>query len=355
MNDIVSTMFNRRFIDEIFSKHQPIYSRRVLKTMFDKLAHASIMKLNSNSMDKLYDLMTMAVKYQVLMCHNPRHIIALTLNHLDAILGYVTDTNVNNNVEAAFNHLVTNYAPMTVGEIQAVRYSILNFFQDIHVRISAFLQDNVQHNTGRFVMYPPLDVYTDTGLETPGTIRFMDQFGEVVETTKFHPGQTYKSETEMLGLEIGAKRSTILGQNIYAGRSSVESSSEDVTNKHPSVSNIVTNKSQISTLQTHFPCKDDASGELAKEELNLLAKLIGTKTDMKTKDTFRLNMFDMEADEEHDHIAGNVTDQVVDTTVNIHINSTRARKDLEKIISEMTVDQEENEEEDLLALMDKAQ
>ena len=33
--------------------------------MFDKLAHASIMRLNSNSMDKLYDLMTMAVKYQV--------------------------------------------------------------------------------------------------------------------------------------------------------------------------------------------------------------------------------------------------------------------------------------------------
>ena len=105
MNDIVSTMFNRRFIEEIFQKHQPIHSRRVnsvviivfeifilsftfsalfkikealqnpsghakklttqvLKTMFDKLAHASIMRLNSNSMDKLYDLMTMAVKYQ---------------------------------------------------------------------------------------------------------------------------------------------------------------------------------------------------------------------------------------------------------------------------------------------------
>lgn len=75
MNDIVSTMFNRRFIEEIFQKHQPIHSRRVslattspsqvLKTMFDKLAHASIMRLNANSMDKLYDLMTMAVKYQV--------------------------------------------------------------------------------------------------------------------------------------------------------------------------------------------------------------------------------------------------------------------------------------------------
>ena len=76
--------------------------------MFDKLAHASIMRLNANSMDKLYDLMTMAVKYQVgdiltsrrrrssqvLMCHNPRHLVSLTLNHLDAILGYVTAASV---------------------------------------------------------------------------------------------------------------------------------------------------------------------------------------------------------------------------------------------------------------------
>ena len=37
------------------------------------------------------------------------------------------------------------------------RYSILNFFQDIHVRISAFLQDKVQHNSGRFVVAPPVD------------------------------------------------------------------------------------------------------------------------------------------------------------------------------------------------------
>ena len=70
MNDIVSTMFNRKFIEEIFMKHQPIYSRKALRTMFDKLAHASIVRLNADSMDKLYDLMTMAVKYQV---GAPRH------------------------------------------------------------------------------------------------------------------------------------------------------------------------------------------------------------------------------------------------------------------------------------------
>ena len=100
--------------------------------MFDKLAHASIMKLNSNSMDKLYDLMTMAVKYQVLMCHNPRHMVALTLNHLDAILSYVSCPSVKKNVEVAFNYFVDNYGSMSIGELQAVRSffyntDILNF------------------------------------------------------------------------------------------------------------------------------------------------------------------------------------------------------------------------------------
>lgn len=28
--------------------------------------------------------------WQVLMCHNPHHLVSLTLNHLDAILAYTT-------------------------------------------------------------------------------------------------------------------------------------------------------------------------------------------------------------------------------------------------------------------------
>ena len=37
-----------------------------MRAVFDRLAHSSIMRLNANSMDKLFDLMTMAVKYQVI-------------------------------------------------------------------------------------------------------------------------------------------------------------------------------------------------------------------------------------------------------------------------------------------------
>ena len=53
LNDISRTMFNKKFIMEIFLKHQPIHSKKILRAMFDKLAHASIMKLNTESMDRV--------------------------------------------------------------------------------------------------------------------------------------------------------------------------------------------------------------------------------------------------------------------------------------------------------------
>lgn len=48
------------------------------------------MRLNRESMDKLYDLMTMVFKYQLLMIPSPRQSVAVTLNHLDTIETYVS-------------------------------------------------------------------------------------------------------------------------------------------------------------------------------------------------------------------------------------------------------------------------
>lgn len=56
MHDIVGTMFNKRFVEELF-KPQDTYSKKAMRTVFDRLAHASIMRLNTASMDKVcFDL-----------------------------------------------------------------------------------------------------------------------------------------------------------------------------------------------------------------------------------------------------------------------------------------------------------
>nr|XP_053627109.1 protein OSCP1-like [Cherax quadricarinatus] len=101
-NDIISIMLNRRFVDELF-KPQELYSRRALRTVFDKLAHASIMRLNTPSMDKLYDLMVMSVKQQVLLCRQPGDLLLVTLNHLDALRSFATAPTVLSQVESTLD------------------------------------------------------------------------------------------------------------------------------------------------------------------------------------------------------------------------------------------------------------
>ena len=40
---------------------------------------------------QLYDLMTMAFKYQVLLCPRPKDILLVSFNHMDAIKEFVKD------------------------------------------------------------------------------------------------------------------------------------------------------------------------------------------------------------------------------------------------------------------------
>lgn len=52
LQDVISTMFSEKFISELF-KPQKMYSSTSTRQIFDRLAHSSIMRLNTSSMDKV--------------------------------------------------------------------------------------------------------------------------------------------------------------------------------------------------------------------------------------------------------------------------------------------------------------
>ena len=64
------------------------------RQIFEKLAHSSIMKLNATSMGKLFDLMLMGIKYQVLSCTSPEEIYHLTIKHLQSIADLIKGSSV---------------------------------------------------------------------------------------------------------------------------------------------------------------------------------------------------------------------------------------------------------------------
>ena len=182
------------------------------------------------------------------------------------------------------------------------------------------------------------------GIEAPGTVRFMDpSTGEVAETVKFHPGQLYDLEPGLLGLEIGGRRSTNLGLNIYKDKGQEQAVVEAVRRE---LSGARGSLSQAG--------REEESKELAKEELNLLAKLIGTETDARRRDTFRLNIFDGDHGDEEVDDGDHRQAGGEDKTLSIDLKTGRSRGELDRIISEMTVEEAAEEDEDILALMDKA-
>lgn len=84
MVDICRLLLHERFISELLVP-QPLGHVSALRAFFRDLAHASIMRLDDESMGKMWDLMTMAVKQQALRADSPGQLLQATLNHLDYI------------------------------------------------------------------------------------------------------------------------------------------------------------------------------------------------------------------------------------------------------------------------------
>jgi len=90
LQDVIRTMYNPKFIAELF-RGQDVYNMQSTRQIFDKLAHSSIMRLNESSMDKLFDLMTMGFKYQLIACRYPQELLHVTLNHLHQLRAKIDD------------------------------------------------------------------------------------------------------------------------------------------------------------------------------------------------------------------------------------------------------------------------
>ncbi|XP_069828754.1 protein OSCP1 isoform X2 [Dendropsophus ebraccatus] len=339
MNDIITTMFNKKFMEELF-KPQEVYSKKALRTVFDRLAHASIMRLNQASMDKLYDLMTMAFKYQVLLCPRPKDILLVTFNHMDAIKDFIRDSpSILNQVDETFRQLIDMYNCLPAGEFQLIRQTLLIFFQDMHIRVSIFLKDKVQNSNGRFVL--PTSGPVPWGTEVPGIVRIFNCKGEEVKRMEFQNGGNYVSPLREGSYDLFGDRVLKLGTNMYSVSRSVET--------HMSG----TLKSSASHTKENV-----VPNPLAKEELNLLAQLLGgleLKKPSSTDHSFRLNLF--MNDEEEEQAALTRSEEFTYKVINIEASDDQDRnKELSRIIGEFqpeeTQVQSTSKGEDLLALMD---
>ncbi|CAK0901633.1 unnamed protein product [Prorocentrum cordatum] len=152
LSDVVRTMYYPRFIEELF-KGQEMYSMQSTRQIFDRLAHSSIMRLNESSMDKLFDLMTMGFKYQILSCAEPQQLVEITQNHLENLHRLVGATpQLPELLNECVRQVQLSYQHMPLADMNAMRQMLCTFFQDRKVKVALFLNDKSQNSDGSLVV-----------------------------------------------------------------------------------------------------------------------------------------------------------------------------------------------------------
>lgn len=92
LDDVTAALLNPKILSSVFEE-KPLTKISLLRSTLECVVLSSIMKLDKSSMNKLFDLMIMMVKYQLIAATGPVEVVLLTLNHTDAMRDMVTNPN----------------------------------------------------------------------------------------------------------------------------------------------------------------------------------------------------------------------------------------------------------------------
>ena len=197
LTDVIRSLLTPDFLRDIFRPQNP-HTYKSLRQVFSRLAHSSIMRLNESSMGKLYDLMIMAFKYQVLVCGHPsRAPLDVSFKHLGVLRGILSakgsagaaadkapsaaaaappgaapeglgaveaalaalasasasaSGTVADLIDAVQRSLQAVYGDLPAGEQWALYSTLLNFFLERRVKVSALIGDGLQTADGALVL-----------------------------------------------------------------------------------------------------------------------------------------------------------------------------------------------------------
>ena len=151
LQDVVKTMFSRKFTIELF-KPQEMYTDAAMRAIFDKLAHSSIMRLNEASMTKLYSLMVMGFKHQILAATEPRMLLDITERHLRSLKPVCNAPDVDDLLDETFAMCSDLYSSFTYGDWMLLKSFLCDFYQNRKIRVSLFLASGIQSMDGTIAL-----------------------------------------------------------------------------------------------------------------------------------------------------------------------------------------------------------
>ena len=218
INDVVSNLFSNKFENEIL-KHSKCPKHSNIRRVFENLAHSSIMRLNATSMSKLFELMLMSLKLEILRTRYPEEIYQVTLNHLTSIKEILIkmDKELNKDLierlENIISRFVDIYVKLNSYDYYILKSTILRFLQGKNVKVSIFIQDGYQDNSS--IIYLPMNEVAPPLVKKPGVAKRLDNFGNVLNEFTFELALTNEFQENYVK-ERNTNFHSELGLNLYS-------------------------------------------------------------------------------------------------------------------------------------------
>ena len=147
LTDTMKVLFGLEMYNNIF-KPKIMYHSSKIYSIFHDITHSSIMRLNDQSMDKLFDLITMNFKSQIIKCKDVYEIIESTLNHLDSIHNIILKCQNPLQIIELINNIrlkiIKVYTILSYGKLLIIKQCLFSYFQDKRIKVSILLEANHQ-------------------------------------------------------------------------------------------------------------------------------------------------------------------------------------------------------------------
>ena len=261
LRDILQSLFNPAFLEALF-REQAVGTFAETQSLFWKIAHSSIMRLNPSSMEKLYVLMIMGFKHQAMHCVAPQDLCDLALTHMEAIREMVDDKDVRANIAATEKKLEGLRGSLSNGQWEMLRQAVLRFVQDQRTKISVLLDKNLQSKAG--VMRLP-----EPGSERHGGGKWARLGGNMYATGEKEAGATAGGRAE--------------GEGAPKTSTPAEASTPEM------LSSGAVERREADQLKLDAEALSATDNTIVSGELNALASLIAPAQE--TGDNFKLRLF----------------------------------------------------------------
>uniref|UniRef100_A0A1A9WWH3 Uncharacterized protein n=1 Tax=Glossina brevipalpis TaxID=37001 RepID=A0A1A9WWH3_9MUSC len=155
IHDVTAVLLDPKFLDSlIIGSTQPtsqLFSESHCKFMLKDIATCSLMQLNSDSMDKLWNLMTMVYKWQLYLTRHQHHLLDITFRHLDSIANLYTEEKRSFLIDFTKNTLLDFWNSCNDDEQLSIYRTNKAWLEFFNTKISLLIRLGFQTLDGNFI------------------------------------------------------------------------------------------------------------------------------------------------------------------------------------------------------------